>query len=136
MPKNTPAPISPAVQTGTLKISSVPSGAVLWLDGKNMVKSTPLTVENLSLGVYKVVLKLDGYEDGVKEVTVSSSVHTDCSILLKKKVSSVKSPVVQRGSLKVCSTPSGASIWLDGKNTGKTTPEILEDMAVGSHKVV
>ncbi|WP_251620329.1 SUMF1/EgtB/PvdO family nonheme iron enzyme [Odoribacter lunatus] len=136
MQGKTSAPIPPAVPTGTLKISSIPSGAVLWLDGKNMEKSTPLTVENLSSGVHKVVLKLDGYEDGVKEVAVSSSAHMDCNITLKKKVSSVEPPVVQSGTLKVSSTPSGASIWIDGKNTGKTTPKVLEDLSAGKHAVV
>jgi len=132
----TPTPTPPVVQTGTLKISSVPTGAVLWLDDKNTGKSTPLTVENLSTGVHKVVLKLDGYEDGVREVDVDSSQYTECSITLKQKVSSVSSSVVQTGMLKVSSTPSGASIWLDGKNTGKTTPEVLEELSAGKHTVV
>jgi len=128
--------VSATVQTGTLKIGSVPTGAILWLDGKNTGKSTPLTVENLSAGIHKVVLKLDGYEDGIKEVDVVSAQYGECSITLKQKVSSVSSSVVQTGTLKVSSTPSGANIWLDGKNTGKTTPEILEEIAAGSHKIV
>ena len=38
------------------------------------------------------------------------------------------------GTLKVQSEPSGATIWLDGKRRG-TTPELLEQLVVGSHKL-
>lgn len=37
------------------------------------------------------------------------------------------------GSVQVSSTPSGATIWLDGENTQKTTPVILEEVIPGSH---
>jgi hypothetical protein len=37
------------------------------------------------------------------------------------------------GSIKVTSNPSGAKIFLDGKDTGKITPYILKNVSVGSH---
>ena len=39
------------------------------------------------------------------------------------------------GSVKVSSTPAGASIWLDGRNTKKITPDILEDLTPGKHTI-
>lgn len=39
------------------------------------------------------------------------------------------------GSLKIESTPKGATIWLDGKNTKKTTPDVFEDVAAGKHSI-
>lgn len=42
----------------------------------------------------------------------------------------------QTGSARITSTPAGAHIWLDGKNTGKVTPSTLEGLKTGSHKVV
>ena len=39
------------------------------------------------------------------------------------------------GSLKVASTPPGASIWLDDRDTKKTTPDILEDLIPGQHSI-
>lgn len=47
----------------------------------------------------------------------------------------VESDQVVPGSLKVTSTPAGASIWLDGKDTKKNTPKILEGLSPGHHKV-
>jgi hypothetical protein len=37
------------------------------------------------------------------------------------------------GSLKVITNPSGAKIFLDGKDTGKTTPCTLKDVSKGNH---
>lgn len=39
------------------------------------------------------------------------------------------------GSLKVTSYPSGAEVWIDGRNTGKTTP-MSESVSVGEHTVL
>ena len=38
------------------------------------------------------------------------------------------------GSLKVTSYPSGAAVWIDGVNTGKTTP-MSESLTIGEHVV-
>lgn len=127
----TSSPVASPVQLGSLKVSSMPSGALIWVDGKNTGKTTPEVLEDLSVGKHTVLLKLTGYQEAGKFVAVASSQRGDCHVDL------VKEPeVVRTGTLKVSSTPSGASIWLDGKDTGKTTPEILENIAVGSHKIV
>ena len=39
------------------------------------------------------------------------------------------------GTIRVVSEPAGASIWLDGKNTKKKTPCILEDILPGKHSI-
>ncbi len=127
------ASVAPA---GSLRVSSSPSGALIWLDGKNTGKNTPELLESLSAGKHSVLLKLDGYEDVSREVDVTSSRRTECNLKLSKKSSPVQTPAIQTGMLKVSSSPSGASIWLDGKNTGKSTPEILEEIVAGSHKIV
>jgi hypothetical protein len=41
---------------------------------------------------------------------------------------------VKSGKLVVTSTPEGASIWLDGKNTNRVTPDTLE-VRIGTHSV-
>lgn len=40
-----------------------------------------------------------------------------------------------RGDIQVNSDPSGAEIWLNGSNTGKTTNALLQDLAAGEHTV-
>ena len=39
------------------------------------------------------------------------------------------------GFIKATSIPSGAAIWLDGKDTGLKTPDILENVSAGRHIV-
>ncbi len=42
----------------------------------------------------------------------------------------------KRGSLAIESQPAGAAIWLDGRDTGRTTPATLEEIARGrAHRV-
>jgi len=41
----------------------------------------------------------------------------------------------QTGSIFVTSTPTGAKVSLDGKNTGKVTPATLENVYTGTHIV-
>lgn len=41
----------------------------------------------------------------------------------------------ETGGILVQSTPAGAEIWLDGTNTGKTTPDSLVDLDEGSYQV-
>jgi hypothetical protein len=42
-------------------------------------------------------------------------------------------PAFAQGSIQVNSNPEGAAIWLDNKNTLKTTPALLTNIHVGSH---
>lgn len=39
------------------------------------------------------------------------------------------------GTIKVTSNPANAAIWLDGNNTGRTTPATLNDVPAGSHTI-
>jgi hypothetical protein len=43
--------------------------------------------------------------------------------------------IVQTGVLSLGSTPRGASIWLDGEDTGATTPALLKNVMPGEHEV-
>jgi len=47
----------------------------------------------------------------------------------------VISPVSSTGSIQVNSVPTGAEIWLDGTNTGKTTNALLDKIAPGERTV-
>lgn len=71
-------PISPSVNDpvpealGSIKITSEPSGAIIWLDGKNTGKKTPEILENITPGKHAVRLSLDGYMEYKGNVTVPS----------------------------------------------------------------
>ena len=110
--------------TGSLNIKSNPSGATILLDGTNK-GVTPATLTGISSGKHKVVLKKGGYDDYSVNVTVSSGETETISATLSQ------SP----GSLNITSTPSGATIVLDGTTKG-TTPANLTDVAAGTHNLI
>jgi len=57
------ATLTPAgVGTGSISVSSTPSGAVIWLDGQNTGKVTPATLTEVSEGAHTVRLILYGYQ--------------------------------------------------------------------------
>ena len=72
------------VTTGTLKITSSPSGAVVKIDGKYKGE-TPLTLEKQKAGTYQVSFNAEGYESRTQAVTVTAGKTATCSATLKKK---------------------------------------------------
>jgi hypothetical protein len=114
-------------QTGSISVTSTPSGAEISLDGTDTGNVTPTTLNNLALGSHIVNVSLSGYTPASQTVTVTAGSTVDASFTLVA--------VPQTGSISVTSTPSGAEISLDGTDTGNVTPTILNNLAPGSHIV-
>ena len=70
---STTDPITPSDPKGNLFVSSVPSGAQIWVNGVNTTKVTPDTIKNISTGVKNVTLKLQDYNDTTFAVSVSEN---------------------------------------------------------------
>jgi hypothetical protein len=67
---STPATIGkPAATTGTLVVESRPAGAAVTINGKPS-GTTPLTINDLAPGEYRVVMTLPGYRDFTSTVQV------------------------------------------------------------------
>lgn len=214
---------------GSIKVSSTPSGASIWLDGKNTKKTTPEIIDDITPGKHSVKLVLDGYNDYYGNITITSGKCADIIQTLKEKekpvavedktrsyYSSHESEILSDaqtafisanyeraeklcewyyiivggnradslkkkatrcaelsarirelknagkmdearvflkellvlnpddllanelnnpGILKITSTPSGATIWLNGNNTNKTTPAFLKDLIPGNYSI-
>lgn len=75
----TPIPESP----GSIKVSSEPAGATIWLDGKDMKKQTPDILEDIAPGKHSYKLVLEGYTDDNGSITVSSGRRANVSRTLK-----------------------------------------------------
>ncbi|MFQ6083829.1 MAG: PEGA domain-containing protein [Candidatus Aminicenantia bacterium] len=56
-------------------------------------------------------------------------------LLKEKEEEKEKEKEPDVGSIQVNSTPTGATIWLDGSNTGQTTNATLTNVSVGSHTI-
>jgi hypothetical protein len=108
---------------GTIVEVLDPAGATVYVDGEEKGTS-PVTLTDIAPGRHTIRLSLGGYEDWSKKVNVVRDVINTVSARL--------SPV-QTGSISIESNPEGASIILDGSETGNTTPSILSPVNPGEH---
>jgi len=70
-----PGPRPAAASTGTMSVESRPSGAAVTINGKPSGK-TPMTIDALAPGDYRVTLSLAGYQTFVTTVRVVAGERT------------------------------------------------------------
>lgn len=97
---------------GTLNITSEPANAAVYIDGvsKGLTSSTGLRVTGLGIGAHKIRVAKTGYQTYEVEMTVESGEGNMLHAVLEPKP----------GSIVITSTPSGASVSVDGRPQGNT----------------
>jgi serine/threonine protein kinase len=119
-------PVAPIVVPGQMAIDSTPQGAQVQIDGKTDPSwVTPFTLSGLLAGQHTVTVSKAGYSTDTRNIDV---------------VSGSKSFVVSHlsqlmATLSVGSTPAGAAIFVDGKDSGKITPAQVS-VDKGQHEVL
>jgi serine/threonine-protein kinase len=104
-----------ATLQGELIFSSRPDGAKVLIDGAgDPAWVTPFKASHIAAGTHDVVFSKDGYVQQSRTVELKPGRVTPVSVLL-----------TQVSRLAVSSNPLGASVWLDGKDTGLVTPTQL-----------
>lgn len=116
--------LAPREAFGSLTVRSEPSGAEVRLDGR-VVGRTPLIDFECAGGVRAMEVALADH------LTVSESVEVIDGRSVERRV--VLAP--SKGTLMVESTPPGALVHLDGRDTGQRTPCTLGGLAVGRQKL-
>ncbi|HVP95160.1 MAG TPA: PEGA domain-containing protein [Methanoregulaceae archaeon] len=116
-----------AAANGTLFVNSTPSGATVIIDDI-VAGFTPATFKNIIPGDHIVTLTLSGYDDYTETVSVMSDTTSTVNVDLAKI-----NPAP--GSVRVTSTPSLATVYLDNVNKG-TTPLTLDNVGAGSHTIL
>ena len=111
------------IKAGSLMIESEPSNAKIFLDGEE-IGTTPNIIRSIAPDTYEVEVRMDGYDVWSEFVDIEGDKEKVITAVLQMKT----------GSISVKSKPTGARIYLDGKEVG-TTPDILESVASGSHEV-
>ena len=115
------------VTQGTLTLTSEPVGAEVYSNDKSL-GITPLDID-LSVGTYELLLRLEGHEETKRTVTVEKDITAEVNVKLKpleeqpEAESEQPKPSDQPpdpASLLVNSTPTGASVWIDGQEYGST----------------
>ena len=140
---------TPTPSFGRISVASNPSGATIYLD--NAIKGlTPLTVDSVSNGNHVVVLRLEGYQDSLKNVVVTADAQTLNAVLIltttpatiRTTAIGTQSPgqttspqTTGAGSLSVISTPPGAQVYIDGVMKG-ITPTTIPGLSPGAHAIV
>jgi hypothetical protein len=115
------------VANGTLFVNSTPSGANVIIDDI-VAGSTPATFTNITPGDHIVTVTLSGYDDYTETVVVMSNITSTVDVVLAQVN-------VAPGSVRVTSTPSLATVYLDNVNKG-TTPLTLDNVRAGSHTIL
>jgi len=108
-----------------LTVSSSPSGVQIAFDG-NPLCAAPCTLTGIAPGQHTVLASKSGYNSENRTMVISSGANSSISIDL--------SPLSAK--VAVASTPAGAVILIDGKDTGKLSPaQFLLDKP-GAHTVL
>jgi nitrous oxidase accessory protein NosD len=110
-------------------------GASIGLDGQwwGMLYKTPYTLQELEPGYHTVELSLAGYKKWSQEVPVTAGETKPVHATLTPKT-----PSPTTGSIKIDSSPRGATVKLDGQTflgTISATPAMIPDLDPGRHTV-
>ena len=140
----------PAPRTGRLVVRSTPSRAAVTVNGKWSGR-TPLTLTNLTFGEYVVRVVAEGYQVGREEFELSAAdasrtltMTLDRTRPVAGRGTSAERPAAPRpspagpttyfGTVYVDSRPQGATVYIAGKEYGKT-PIRVPEIPIGSHVV-
>jgi serine/threonine protein kinase len=118
------APAVAAVVPAQLSISSAPAGADISFDGAALCQ-TPCTLTGIAPGQHTIIASKPGYATVNRNLAMLSGANSSVSLELGSLAA----------TLSVTSTPAGAVILLDGKDTGKLTPSQLTLNKSGTHTV-
>jgi len=121
-PISTPTTVPP-VRYGSISVESSPSGADIYFEG-NYRGRAPLTITDVWPGTYTIDAEMPGY----RTYSTTTSVSSD----MRSSVYCPLTPTNTAGALYIISSPSGASVNLDGLYKGKT-PITLSNLAAGTH---
>ena len=129
--------LPPTSVSAILDITSTPSGATVYLDHRE-VGTTPLSRYSVDTGTtgekeILIGIELAGYESDVQQVTLTGGETLPWRVQLKK----LPERIPTLATLKVTSTPVGATVSVDGSRIGNTPLDGHEvDTGPNGQKVV
>ncbi|MBP5284699.1 MAG: PEGA domain-containing protein [Kiritimatiellae bacterium] len=120
-------------QPGSLRLSSVPDGARFYVNGDPAGKS-PVRLDRLKPGKYKVRAELEGYGNLTKNITVDNGSDVSEEFRLESVM----------GRIEIRTSPPGVQVFFDGRNLGATKGKpgaensdvfAIENVVEGEHTV-
>jgi PKD repeat protein len=114
----------PTPTYGSVAITSIPSGASVYLD--SLPRGTaPVVIHDVLPGNHEVILVLKGYDEWNEAVSVGSGQTAAVNAILIAQAPST-------GSLAVTSDPAGAEIYIDDIFKG-VSPVTISGLSAGTH---
>ena len=113
--------LKPVPIYGMLDVSSNPMGANVTINGKSYGE-TPLTIKNLLIGDYDVILSKIGYESSTQRVSVE-----------KENTASIDVKLQSGRMVSIATDKPGDEIYVDGNRVGISPCNV--EIAFGSHEV-
>ncbi len=120
-----PALPVPAVAVAQLSIISNPAGVQIAFDG-GAVCETPCALTGIAPGQHVIAATKPGYGPESRTIAMSAGESSSLSLTLNQLAA----------KLSITSSPAGAMILVDGKDTGKITPAVFSLEKPGAHTVV
>ncbi len=115
---------APAIVPGQLSITSSPAGAQIQIDGQsNPAWVTPYDLSGLQPGQHSITVSKPGFASEARMIAVASGSKSFVSVQLAPLTATVS----------ITSDPAGAEVWMDSKDTGKTTPAQFSVDKAGNH---
>jgi eukaryotic-like serine/threonine-protein kinase len=112
-PKHKATPVAPAIVPGQLALDSTPQGAQVQVDGRTDASyMTPFALTNLSPGQHTIAVTKSGYVTDTRTVNIISGTRATVVVHLSQLVA----------TLVVNSNPTGANVYIDGRDSGVKTP--------------
>jgi hypothetical protein len=109
-----------------MMVESTPAGAQVQVDGRTDPSwVTPFTVAGLAPGQHSIIVSKAGFSSDSRSIDVTSGNRASVQIRLSQMMA----------TLAVSSTPAGASVLVDGKNTSKVTPAQIS-VDKGQHVII
>lgn len=110
--QNYTQPAPAAALQGEMVVSAFPLGAMVEIEGRPGQWKSPQVIGPLAPGNYKVTVSSPGYSSETRVVQVVAGARTPLDLKLN----------ASKGFIKVAGSPSAASIYIDGRDTGKASP--------------
>jgi len=125
-----------------LSLHSDPEGALIFIDGDYLGKTTPFTVEINSSDQRRIRLELDGFVPAERNLTVTNDT-TVCEHLYSDVYSpkwrsdeiGLERDKIRHGGLYINSRPRPAVIFLDGIQMPQRTPSVIYGLKEGTYTV-
>ncbi|HXY10736.1 MAG TPA: PEGA domain-containing protein, partial [Terriglobales bacterium] len=120
-----PRSSAPAIVGGQLTVDSSPAGAQVTVDGQSHAV-TPISLANLLPGHHTITISKPGFASETRAFDIASGSRSVISVQLAPTTATVVAD----------SDPSGAAIWVDGRDSGRVTPARIALDKPGSHNFV